>query len=159
VTIFSGSNKIKTSLITPRRVLLPLHVIGSLKDIAPQPTRLILPTTEIITKFQRDGLTEEFDLETGERFMSDLFEHLTYEQEAELMLGVFAQEMAYDVTCGEEAERLLRHIVYLGQQLQALLKAYKLYQQGYLFHQFVQWWGHDIMVGDFRVLDLEPEDE
>lgn len=117
-----------------------------------------MPTSDFISKFQRDGLREDFDFEPGDRFITDLFEQLTYEQDALLMLGVYAEEIAYDVTCGLEAERLVRHIVYLGTQIHQLLQLLKVYQRGYLFHQFVQWWGADIMVGDFRLLDMEPED-
>jgi hypothetical protein len=118
-----------------------------------------LPTSEFISKFQREGLSEDFELETGDRFMSDLFEHLTYEQEALMMLSVFAEEVAHDVTYGLEAIRLMNHIVHLGTQIHQLLQILKLYQRGYLFHQFVQWWGRDVMVGDFRLLDLGEEDD
>lgn len=156
MTIFSGSNKTKTRLHPPRQSLLPLRVIGPVNP--DQPTRLILPTSDFISKFQRDGLREEFDFEPGDRFITDLFEQLTYEHEAQLMLSVFAEEIAHDITCGLEAERLMRHIVHLGTQIHQLLQLLKVYQRGYLFHQFVQWWGADVIIGDFRLLDMEPED-
>lgn len=91
--------------------------------------------------------------------MGDLFEHLTYEQEALLMLDVYAKDIADDVAYGIDAERLYNHIVFLGRQIHQLLQMLQIYQQGYLFHQFVQWWGADIIVGDFRCLDLEPTEE
>lgn len=91
--------------------------------------------------------------------MTELFEQLSYEHEARLLLQVFAEDVAMDVASGLEAERLMRHIVFLGNQIHDLLQMLRLYEQGYLFHQFLQWWGgYDIVVGDFRVLDLEPED-
>lgn len=91
--------------------------------------------------------------------MGDLIEHLTYEQEASMMLNVYARDVAEDVTYGLEAAWLCDHIVSLGQQILQLLQMLRIYQQGYLFHQFVQWWGSDIIVGDFRCLDLEPAEE
>jgi hypothetical protein len=91
--------------------------------------------------------------------MGDLFEHLTYEHEALLMVNVFAQDIAQDIAYGLEAQRLYNHIVFLGQQIHQLLQMLRVYQRGYLFHQFIQWWGADIIVGDFRCLDLEPAEE
>lgn len=118
-----------------------------------------MPTSDCIKRFRHEGLREDYDLEAGDRFIGDLFEHLTYEQEALLMLDVYAKDIAEDVAYGIDAERLYNHIVFLGQQIHELLRMLRLYQRGYLFHQFVQWWGTDIMVGDFRCLDLEPAEE
>lgn len=74
-------------------------------------------------------------------------------------MAVFARDLAEDIACGIEAQRLMNHIVHLGVQIHQLLKALKLYEHGYLFHQFIQWWGKDIIVGDFRYLDLEPQED
>lgn len=117
----------------------------------PRPTRILLSTAEAMRTFRRGLGYEEFVSETSEeRLLEALFEHLSYQQEAQLIVPVFVKELVADHHLGLYAESVALRLEYLARTVVRQLELTKAYEQGYLFYRFVRCWGADLLLEDFR---------
>jgi hypothetical protein len=101
--------------------------------------------------FRRGLGYEEFILETSEqRLMEALFEHLSYEREAELIVPVFVRELVEDHHLGPYGNVVAERLELLAKTVVRQLRLTQAYDQGYLFYRFARYWGADLLLEDFR---------
>ena len=122
------------------------------------PVNIILSTSDTIRRFRQNEVIAELPQSDEELMITVLLEHMGYQHEAPLHLKVVSRDLAADFAWGDRQEELAQCIETFAQELYEILVATGAYRRGYLFYQFLKFWGTDLLMADFETIDRTDDD-
>lgn len=122
--------------------------------IQTNPPTLIVAASDVLHRFRQNDLIAEILGQIDEEsLVSTLLENMSFQHEAPLLMRAAAWELAEDLTWGDKHEELAVCIERLARELFENLIAVGAYQRGYLFYQFLKFWGTDLLMANFETME------